>query len=142
MDFKSPVTVHHEDDTRQLAARFGHQLREGDIVALTGPLGAGKTTFVRGLLYGLGYLGRVRSPTFTLINSYDTVPPVHHADLYRLNTPDELIALGIDDLRETGGILLIEWADKIPGLAKIASWYVDIEPHGDSDRRTIRFSRS
>jgi tRNA threonylcarbamoyl adenosine modification protein YjeE len=87
-----------EESTRRLAADFVRRLEPGDIVLLEGPLGAGKTTFVRGALEGLGYLGIVRSPTFNLIQTFETVPPVLHADLYRV--PSEA-GLGIEEAAES-----------------------------------------
>ncbi|MBS1261696.1 MAG: tRNA threonylcarbamoyladenosine biosynthesis protein TsaE [Calditrichaeota bacterium] len=134
--------VDRESATRELAARFARQLRAGDLVAITGPLGAGKTTFVRGLLRALGYEGRVRSPTFTLLHGYPTDPPVHHADFYRLADPEELVALGLDELRERGDVLLVEWADRIPEIERAATWRVHIEtPANAGSRRTIRIAR-
>ncbi len=133
--------THHIDSeaaTHQLAAEFADTLRPGDLVSLLGPLGAGKTTFVRGVMRAMGYAGRVRSPTFTLINPYPTTPPVHHADVYRLSDPDELVALGLDDIREEGGVLLVEWADRIPELDEAATWRITITPdETDLDRRVI-----
>ena len=86
------------------------------VIALKGELGAGKTTLVRGLLRELGVTGTVRSPTFTLLESY-SVPPfeVSHLDLYRLEAPQEIDALGVRDLLEPGRILLIEWPERGQG---------------------------
>ncbi|HDH08718.1 MAG TPA: tRNA (adenosine(37)-N6)-threonylcarbamoyltransferase complex ATPase subunit type 1 TsaE [Gammaproteobacteria bacterium] len=140
-----PVGVHQvesEHHTHALAAEFLKLLQPGDIVSLLGPLGAGKTTFVRGLLRAFGYLGRVRSPTFTLINQYPTVPPIYHADLYRLFDSDEILALGLDDIRDNGGVLLVEWANHIPEVDAQATWRIVIEPHPDDlERRTIDIQR-
>lgn len=134
--------IQDESGTRTLAAQLAEDLEPGDLVTLTGPLGAGKTTFVRGLLRGMGFAGRVRSPTFTLIQGYPTDPPVHHADLYRLSHPDELVALGFGDIREEGGVLVVEWADRVPGVAEQATVTISITPPGDdSDRRSIRIER-
>ena len=92
------------------AAALARALRPGDIVALSGDLGAGKTTFARGVLRGLGWTGEVPSPTFTLVQPYDTVPEVWHVDLYRLNDAVEADALG---LFETDAVLLIEWPERL-----------------------------
>lgn len=93
-----------------VAARLAALLRLGDIVALSGDLGAGKTTFARGVLRGLGWAGEVPSPTFTLVQPYDTTPEVWHVDLYRLNDAVEADALG---LFETDAALLIEWPERL-----------------------------
>ncbi len=131
-----------EQHTHELAAKFAKMLHPGDIISLNGPLGAGKTTFVRGLVRSLGYLGRVRSPTFTLINQYPTTPPIYHADLYRIFDPDEILALGLDEIREQNGILFVEWADRIPEVDEKATWRISIQPHPDIlDRRTIEIQQ-
>src|SRR6056297_2068449 len=83
------------------------------VVHLAGPLGAGKTTLVRGLLRGLGYEGRVRSPTFTLLEPYELSPcDVVHLDLYRLADPGELDYLGLVDMLAPGTLVLVEWAER------------------------------
>lgn len=98
-------------------ARIASRLQAGDVVALEGGLGAGKTTLSRAILAALGHEGEVPSPTFTIIESYDTlVPPVVHADFYRLESPAEADEIGLDDYRE-GAVLLAEWPGKAGGFA-------------------------
>ncbi len=92
------------------AARLAGVLRPGDVVALSGDLGAGKTTFARGILRALGWAGEVPSPTFTLVQPYDTTPEVWHVDLYRLNDARDADALGLFD---TDAALLIEWPERL-----------------------------
>jgi len=91
-------------------------LRPGDVLALFGDLGAGKTTFTRGLLRGLGHRGDVASPTFPIVQAYDDLrPPVWHVDLYRIEHPEELEELGLDDALD-GGVLVIEWPERLGAL--------------------------
>ncbi|HKO52218.1 MAG TPA: tRNA (adenosine(37)-N6)-threonylcarbamoyltransferase complex ATPase subunit type 1 TsaE [Polyangiaceae bacterium] len=99
--------------TQKLAQLIAPTLAESDLVILTGPLGSGKTFFVRALCraFGLPRTQRVTSPTFTLVQEYDTVPPLAHADLYRLNGPEQLRELGLDAQRDEGRLLLVEWGD-------------------------------
>jgi tRNA threonylcarbamoyladenosine biosynthesis protein TsaE len=100
-------------------AAIAAQLKAGDVVALTGGLGAGKTTLARAILAALGHPGEVPSPTFTIIETYDAPPlrlPTVHADFYRLNHPDEAIEIGLDDYRE-GAVLLAEWPEQAGGFA-------------------------
>lgn len=97
-------------------ARIAARLRAGDVVALTGDLGAGKTTLARAIIAALGHPGEVPSPTFTIIETYpDLDPPLVHADFYRLEHPREAGELGLDDYRE-GAALLAEWPDHAGGF--------------------------
>lgn len=99
-------------------ARIAARLRPGDVVALTGGMGAGKTTLARAIIAALGYEGEVPSPTFTIIESYDHLsPPLVHADFYRLERPEEAREIGLDDYRE-GAVLLAEWPDRAGGFAQ------------------------
>lgn len=100
-----------------LGVRIAQKLRPGDVVALSGGLGAGKTTLARAIMTGLGHRGEVPSPTFTIIETYDGLdPPLVHADFYRLERPEEARELGLDDYRE-GAALLAEWPDHAGGFA-------------------------
>ena len=102
-----------ESGLRAIGARLASVLRPGDVIALSGELGAGKTTLARAILDGLGHVGEVPSPTFTLVQTYpDLSPPVAHADLYRLETAAEAEPLALDDwLHE--GTLLLEWPGRL-----------------------------
>jgi len=99
--------------TQKLAQWLAPTLAESDLVILTGPLGSGKTFFVRALCRALGLPAtqRVTSPTFTLVQEYDTVPLLSHADLYRLTGPGQLRELGLDAQRDEGRVLLVEWGE-------------------------------
>ena len=104
---------------KDLGARIAARLRPGDVVALSGPLGTGKTTLARAIITALGHRGEVPSPTFTIVETYDppTVSlPVVHADFYRLERPGEAEELGLDDYRE-GAALIAEWPEQAGGFA-------------------------
>ena len=103
--------------------RIACVLRAGDVVALSGGLGAGKTTLARAIIGALGYDGEVPSPTFTIIETYDAPPlrlPIAHADFYRLQDPSEVYEIGLDDYRE-GAALIAEWPDHAGGFAHEAA---------------------
>src|SRR5689334_14212838 len=106
------------DHTERIAAEFAQTLRGGEVVALHGDLGAGKTHFVRGLVRGLG--GDVRtvsSPTFVLLNVYDTGRlAVHHLDAYRVHSSEDFESIGFAELLEQGGVVAIEWPERIESL--------------------------
>jgi tRNA threonylcarbamoyladenosine biosynthesis protein TsaE len=103
----------------QFGARIAARLQPGDVVALSGGLGVGKTTLARAIIAALGHEGEVPSPSFTIVETYDAPPlrlPLVHADFYRLEHPDEALELGLDDYRE-GAALLAEWPEKAGGFA-------------------------
>lgn len=128
--------------TQALAARLAAALCAGDILALSGDLGAGKTTFVQGLARGLGITATVTSPTFVLINRYRALDGrlLHHADCYRLaDAPLEMWDAGLGDLFAGEDIVVVEWADRIPGL--LPAEYLDIAfAYLDEDRRRLTFT--
>lgn len=110
-----PVVVDKVDEAglARIGANVAAQLQAGDVIALSGELGAGKTTFARAILRALGHRGEVPSPTFTLAQSYaDLSPPVLHCDLYRLQSADEAEVLGLDDWL-VDGALLLEWPERL-----------------------------
>lgn len=105
--------------TDAFGARIGERLRPGDVVALSGGLGAGKTTLARAIIAALGHMGEVPSPTFVIVETYSPPAvrlPLVHADFYRLNRPAEADELGLDDYRE-GAALIAEWPERVGGFA-------------------------
>jgi tRNA threonylcarbamoyladenosine biosynthesis protein TsaE len=102
------------DETRDLAAAVSVLAEPGDVVILSGDLGAGKTAFVQGFGRGLGVDERITSPTFTLVHVYESGRlPVHHLDVYRLDQLSEALDLGLAEMLDEGGVVLIEWGDAI-----------------------------
>ncbi|UYH55603.1 tRNA (adenosine(37)-N6)-threonylcarbamoyltransferase complex ATPase subunit type 1 TsaE [Qipengyuania sp. SS22] len=118
--------------------RIATKLAPGDVVALSGTLGTGKTTLARAILAALGHTGEVPSPTYTIVETYDDLsPPVVHADFYRLEHPSEAEELGLDDYRE-GAVLLAEWPDHAGGFAhEPACLAIDLEKVGDGREAVV-----
>ncbi|GFE90894.1 tRNA (N6-adenosine(37)-N6)-threonylcarbamoyltransferase complex ATPase TsaE [Steroidobacter agaridevorans] len=112
------------------------------IVALEGELGAGKTTLVGGILRSYGVTGPVRSPTYTLIEPYETAGrSIYHLDLYRLNDPDEVEPLGVRDLLTGSALLLIEWPSRAAGSIPAADLWIDIAyPGAGTEGREVRLT--
>jgi tRNA threonylcarbamoyladenosine biosynthesis protein TsaE len=112
--------------TEAAAARLARHVRRGDLLLLEGEMGAGKTTFVRGLARGLGSSGDVMSPTFQLVRVYRGPMQLAHVDLYRLAGAAELADLGLDELLDEGAVV-VEWGDRLrePGAARIAIEVLD-----------------
>jgi tRNA threonylcarbamoyladenosine biosynthesis protein TsaE len=113
---------------------LGRGLAAGDVVALYGELGAGKTCFVQGLTRGLGVTTHATSPTFVLVNEYRGRLPVHHVDAYRTGSLAELIDLGLLDLIGGDGVTVIEWADRAEALLPERTVRVSIDGVGDEPR--------
>lgn len=128
------LTTATPDETAAAGEALGRTLAAGDVVALYGELGAGKTCFAQGLARGLGVAGHATSPTFVLVNEYHGRLPVHHVDCYRTSSLTELVDLGLLDLMGGDGVTLIEWADKAEPLLPGRAVRVRIEGVGDEPR--------
>ena len=128
--------THSPAETEAFGELFGKRLRAGDMVLLTGELGAGKTTFVRGVARGTASVAPVASPTFQLVRVYPGRVQLAHIDLYRIGTPSELGDLGLDELLDQGAVV-VEWGDRLdaPDAAVI-----ELEHLGE-ERRVIRTKR-
>ena len=118
---------HSPAETEALGERFGRVAQRGLVIALSGDLGAGKTQFVRGLARGLGFPGRVHSPTFTLVNEYGGGRlTLFHLDLYRLETPEQLLSAGIEDFLTPAGVSVIEWAERLKTANPLVNVRIEI----------------
>ncbi|WP_323800905.1 tRNA (adenosine(37)-N6)-threonylcarbamoyltransferase complex ATPase subunit type 1 TsaE [Parasphingorhabdus sp.] len=131
------LILEDEQATLNLGRTLGALLRAGDKVALTGTLGAGKTTLARGMLAGLGYSGEVPSPTFAIVQQYEppeTGIPVAHVDLYRIEDPEEILELGLEDML-IDGAMIVEWPDRMPDSFWKDAINIDLEITGEGNRR-------
>ena len=116
------------DETESIALELAKEAKAGSIYTLSGDLGAGKTVFARGFARGLGIMSPVTSPTFTLVNEYKKGRlPLYHFDVYRLGEAEELYDTGFEDYLENGGVVLIEWAERIEELLPRPYFYISIE---------------
>ncbi len=124
-----------EQDTITVAERLARQVKVGDVIALYGTLGMGKTVFCRGFVRTFMPLQEVPSPTFTLLQVYETPSfPIYHFDMYRLKNPDEAYEIGIEDAFAEG-VSLIEWPEKIGPL--LPKKYISVRLEADGDKRLI-----
>jgi tRNA threonylcarbamoyladenosine biosynthesis protein TsaE len=141
----SPIVVpntldfisHSESQTRRLGARLAALLKPGDVLALIGDLGSGKTRWVQGVCEGLGVTDPVISPSFTLINEYPGRWPVYHIDLYRIEDPHELFTIGLEDYLYGSGICLIEWADRAANILPESHLAIELYHLEETKRRVV-----
>jgi tRNA threonylcarbamoyladenosine biosynthesis protein TsaE len=113
MEINMTIISTSEKQTEEAGFRLAQRLCAGDVVALYGGLGAGKTAFVRGMTRGLGINTEAFSPTFTIVNEYPGKIPLFHFDMYRLSGPEELFDIGWEDYLERGGICAVEWSENV-----------------------------
>ncbi|MEP6955260.1 MAG: tRNA (adenosine(37)-N6)-threonylcarbamoyltransferase complex ATPase subunit type 1 TsaE [Chthoniobacterales bacterium] len=129
------------EETARAGAECAATAQVGDVFALSGDLGAGKTQFVKGFVAALGSKAEVTSPTFTLIHEYtDGRCPIYHFDFYRLEGAEAVVALGFDEYLEGDGVCVIEWADRFPQLIPANATTVTITATNE-DERTLAVSR-
>lgn len=137
------IISHNPGETFAAGQSLGAGLKPGDVVALDGDLGAGKTQFMKGIAAGLGFEGEVTSPTFTLLHEYTGGRlQMFHFDFYRVENEDEALRIGLDDYLGAGGVVVIEWAGKFPALLPACSRWLrlrmpDNGHEGDSGIRLI-----
>ena len=123
------------EETVELGKKIGAFLLPNDIVALIGPLGAGKTTLIQGIAQGIGVKDYVTSPTFIIINEYQGRISFFHIDLYRLNNVEEIEDLGIEEYFSRGGACVIEWAEKLGELRPKKSHEIRIKVVTETERK-------
>jgi tRNA threonylcarbamoyladenosine biosynthesis protein TsaE len=131
-------TVHSIEETWRVAAEVAEKLAPGMVLALTGDLGAGKTTFMQGLAFALGVKRPITSPTFTLCQEYETPRfKLVHMDLYRLNGPDDLLTIGFPEHLESGAVVAVEWPERGGDLIPPNALHITLKLSAEAETRTI-----
>jgi tRNA threonylcarbamoyladenosine biosynthesis protein TsaE len=134
---------HSPEETAALGEAWGHEAEGGWVIGLSGDLGAGKTQLVKGLARGLGVAERVRSPTFALVSIYESGRlPLFHLDLYRLETPEQIMAAGLEEYLQPAGVAVIEWAERWFGGVALESTVHSPQSAVRSQRSTLHAPRS
>ena len=134
---KQQTTTRSPEETKRLAAELADRLRPGNVIALHGDLGAGKTCFVQGLAEALGIRRPVNSPTYTLISEYDGNFRLFHIDLYRIKSETEALNLGLDEYLNGQGVTAIEWAERAISLLPLDTIHIRMEPGQKPEERII-----
>ena len=132
----STIRTLSPEETHEEGKNLASILNSGDVVALIGELGAGKTKFTQGICSGLKVSNSVISPTFTILNEYEGKLPVFHFDAYRLSGPDDLLATGFEDYLMREGVCIIEWAETVKEVVPAGAIWVHIDQ--DEDRENMR----
>lgn len=126
------------EETSRIGEKLGKQLKMGNIICLSGDLGAGKTAFTKGVAKGLGVEDYVTSPTYTIINEYEGILPLYHFDVYRLNDVEEMYELGYEEYFFGDGVVVLEWADIVKEIIpKERLWITILNTKGDNTREII-----
>ena len=130
-----PTTAKNEQDMINAGHDAAAGMQAGDVLALVGDLGSGKTHFTKGLAVGLGSKAEINSPTFSLVHEHrEQSLPIFHFDFYRIESAEELIAIGWDDYLDAGGICIIEWADRFPEVLPAYTRWLKLEIQEDRSR--------
>ncbi len=124
-------------ETENIAEKFAENLKGGEVIAMFGSLGMGKTAFVRGLAKGYGLDSEVSSPTFSLVNDYGGNPPLVHFDMYRVNSWDDLYSTGFFDYIDLGCTIVIEWSENIENALSDDCIRIEISPGENENDRII-----
>jgi tRNA threonylcarbamoyladenosine biosynthesis protein TsaE len=130
------------EHTRDIGRRIGVAAAEGTVVALVGPLGAGKTQLAKGIAAGLGVTSVVNSPTFVLMNEHVGRLRLYHVDAYRLDDPEEALAAGLLDDRQADGVTVIEWADRLHGWLPAERLEIHLDATAEPSHRRLRWRAS
>ena len=132
------LATHSAEETRRIGRALGEAAHAGTLLALIGPLGAGKTELAKGVAEGLGVTSVVNSPTFVLMNEHVGRLRLFHIDAYRLDDPEEAVAAGLFDDRQAAGVAVVEWADRLGDRLPADRLELTIQPAADgSDTRRI-----
>jgi tRNA threonylcarbamoyladenosine biosynthesis protein TsaE len=134
---KKELVTTSSEETFLLGERMGNDLKKGDVVALKGDLGAGKTIIAKGIARGMGIIDDITSPTFTLMETYDGRIPLYHFDLYRVENETELDLLYFEEYWEGDGVSVIEWADRAGSRLPDTTIHVNIEYINEFSRRIV-----
>ena len=141
MDFSREILAGSEEETEKIGEQFAANLKAGDIVAMYGGMGMGKTAFTRGVAIGLGIADRVTSPTYAVVNEYYGKLSLFHFDLFRLSGADELFDIGFDDYLSRDGVCIIEWFENAEDAYQ-ANYEVHISAVDDDESaRKILFKK-
>lgn len=132
------IVTHSPDETRALAAQLAERLQPGDVLALHGDLGAGKTCFIQGVAQALAVDQPVSSPTYTLVNEYSGRLPLYHIDLYRLRRVDEALDFGLDEYLDGMGVSAIEWAERAEQVLPARAIHVWLEHGARAHERVVQ----
>ena len=130
------IVLKNESETAAFGARLAEEIKPGTVIALTGDLGAGKTTLTKAIARGLGVTETLTSPTFTIVQEYESGRmPAYHFDVYRVHDEDEMFELGFDDYLHGKGVCLIEWAELVEDLLPEGTRWLKLEYGSSEDER-------
>lgn len=133
--------THSPDETRSLGERLSHALRPGDVLVFRGEMGAGKSVLARGVARGLGIAGPIASPTFTILQAYDTGRlPFYHFDWYRIESPEELFEMGMEEYLGGDGVAVVEWPERAPEALPEAFLQLALSPGAGEGERVIEMT--
>ena len=135
LDLPALIVSSSEEETFALGKRIALLLEKGAVVALRGPLGAGKTCLAKGLAQGIGIADEITSPTYAIISEYKAFVPFYHIDAYRLKGNDDFSAIGGEEIVFGDGISVIEWSERIPDFIPLEAFRIDFEITGENKRR-------
>ncbi|HEU4480743.1 MAG TPA: tRNA (adenosine(37)-N6)-threonylcarbamoyltransferase complex ATPase subunit type 1 TsaE [Actinomycetota bacterium] len=132
------MTTRSPEETRIVGAALAPTLLPGDVISLAGDLGSGKTVFVQGLATALGAIGRVTSPSFTIVHEYRARYPIVHLDVYRLDSFQEVLDLGFEEFLDPEAILVLEWGDAVEPLLPRSHLKIELTRSADTEREDER----